>query len=192
MKRRVAIVSSCCPPLPGHPVTGGGLRTAQLVETVRAAGHTPVLLLEAEAIPESAPAAISRAAFAREELPARLKKLRPSIVVVEQWALVPSLGETNRPLVIDLHGSLLLENVYRRGEADLVLDAGTKIEALRRADLLLTPSSTQLHHFGAWATLAGFDPTTLLLNLTTSLALLASATLAVNLLARFVLGPLRA
>ena len=62
MRRRVAIVSSCCPPLPGHPVTGGGLRTAQLIETVRDAGHTPVLLLEAGAIPEGVPAAISRAA----------------------------------------------------------------------------------------------------------------------------------
>ena len=156
MKRRVAVVSSCCPPLPGHPVTGGGLRTAQLVETLKGAGHAVVLLVEGAALPEAVPAGVR--AFEAGGLEAALKAARPSVIVVEQWALVAQLGAVDKPLVLDLHGSLLLENVYRRGEPDLVLDAGAKLAALHRADRLLTPAPAQLHHFGSWATLAGFDP----------------------------------
>jgi hypothetical protein len=156
MKRRVAVVSSCCPPLPGRPVTGGGLRTAQLVETLRGAGHAVVLLVERAALPPVVPEGIT--AFDVDELPAAIKKARPSVVVVEQWALATHLGDIDKPLVVDLHGSLLLENVYRRGDVDYTLDAGAKLEALHRADLLLTPAPAQLHHFASWATLAGFDP----------------------------------
>ncbi len=155
MKRRVAIVSSCCPPLPGHPVTGGGLRTLQLVEAVRAAGHSPALFVEAAALPDGAEGIQS---VELDALEATLRAARVSVVIVEQWALVRHLGDLDKPLVVDLHGSLLLENVYRRGELDLVHDGRTKLEALHRADLLLTPAMAQVHHFSSWATLAGFDP----------------------------------
>lgn len=156
MKRRVAVVSSCCPPLPGRPATGGGLRTAQLVQTLTSAGHSVVLFVERDALPEDPPAGIRP--FQADTLQAALKAARPSVIVVEQWALVAALGTVDKPLVLDLHGSLLLENVYRRGEPDLVLDAGAKLQALHRADLLLCPAPVQLHHFASWATLAGFDP----------------------------------
>ncbi len=146
-RRRVAVVSSCPPPKAGQPVTGGGLRTLQLVETVRAAGHVPSLIVGGEGLAE------------------RLKKLRPSAVVLEQWALAAHLGDFAKPVAIDLHGSLLLENVYRRGDVELTMDAGAKIDALHRADLLLVPSVAQLSWFGSWATLAGFDPTDLPLQL---------------------------
>ncbi len=163
MKRRVAIASSCCPPLPGRPVTGGGLRTAQLVATLEAAGHAVVLFVERAALPEDAPTSIR--AFDVEDLKGQIEAARPSVVVVEQWALLAHLDGLKKPLVVDLHGSLLLENVYRRGEPDLVLDAGTKLTSLHRADLLLTPAPAQLHHFASWATLAGFDPRELPLDL---------------------------
>jgi hypothetical protein len=96
--------------------------------------------------------------FALEDLEGRLAKLRPSVVILEQWALAAHLGAFSKPVVIDLHGSLLLENVYRRGDVDLALDAGTKLRALARADLLLVPSVAQLSWFASWAALAGFDP----------------------------------
>ncbi|MCP4872157.1 MAG: hypothetical protein GY898_25915, partial [Proteobacteria bacterium] len=155
-RRRIAIVSSCAPPKAGQPVTGGGLRTLQLLETVRATGHVPSLLVERPADPKG---------FAREELAARLAKLRPSAVILEQWGLGAALGDFDKPVVIDLHGSLLLENVYRRGDIDLALDAGAKLAALARADLLLVPSSAQLSWFASWATLAGLDPRELPLRL---------------------------
>jgi len=157
-KRRVALISSCAPPLPGSPATGGGLRTEQLLETLRGAGHSVRLFVEAEALPAKAPKALREHSFTADSLEAQVRAFRPSIVVVEQWALVDRLGDLDKPLVIDLHGSLLLENVYRRGDLNLVMDAGTKIQALARADLLLVPASVQEHHFAAWATLAGFDP----------------------------------
>lgn len=155
-RRRIAIVSSCAPPQAGQPVTGGGLRTLQLVESVRAAGHVPSLLVERGADPQG---------FDRAELPERLAKLRPSVVILEQWALASAIGDFDKPVAIDLHGSLLLENVYRRGDVDLMLDAGAKLAALARADLLLVPSPAQLSWFASWATLAGLDPRDLPLRL---------------------------
>jgi len=158
VKRRVALISSCAPPLPGRPVTGGGLRTVQLLETLRSAGHSVRLFVEAEALPKKAPEALLEHSFTATSLQEQVRAFRPSLVVVEQWALVALLGDLDKALVIDLHGSLLLENVYRRGDTDLTLDAGAKIKALARADLLLVPAPVQAHHFSSWATLAGFDP----------------------------------
>lgn len=158
MKRRVLILSTCAPPLPGHPVTGGGLRTAQLVRTVEQAGHAATLMVERAALPDDAPARLLDDSFTLDSLAAKVAEARPGVIVIEQWGLAPLLGEVQAPIVIDLHGSLLLENVFRRGGIELVLDAGTKIESLRRADLLLTPAPAQLHHFASWATVAGFDP----------------------------------
>ncbi len=168
-RRRVAVVSSCAPPLPGHPVTGGGLRTAQLIATLRSEKHSVVTLIEASALPDGAPKDL--VPFEPETLGARLRAAKPSVIVLEQWALASWLGDPadggapDVPLVIDLHGSLLLENVYRRGSLDVVLDGKTKLDALRRADLLLTPAPAQVHHFGSWATLSGFDPRELPLEL---------------------------
>ena len=158
MKRRVALISSSAPPQAGGPTTGGGLRTAQLAGTLRAAGHTVRMFIERAALTDSAPVELLDNAFEREGLAEQVKAFRPSVLVVEQWALVPLVAPLGKPLVVDLHGSLLLENLYRRGELELTLDAGSKIEALACADLLLVPTQAQVHHFSAWATLAGFDP----------------------------------
>ena len=158
MKRRVALISSCAPPGPGCPVTGGGLRTEQLAQTLRAAGHSARLFVEREALGPKAPKILRDHSFDTNTLAEQVRSFRPSVLVVEQWALVPLISELDKPLVIDLHGSLLLENVFRRGDVDLVLDAGSKIQALARADLLLVPAEVQVHHFASWATLAGFDP----------------------------------
>ncbi len=158
MKRRVIVVSSCAPPLEGHPVTGGGLRTQQLVQTLEGAGHQVFLMVEAAALPDDAPAALVRKAFTPDDLLEQVRSRRPSVVVVEQWAMAALLEDLDKPVAIDLHGSLLLENVYRRGELDLTLDAGAKIKALRAADLLMVPSTAQLSWFASWAAIAGFDP----------------------------------
>ena len=158
MKRRVIVVSSCAPPLPGHPVTGGGLRTQQLVQTLEQAGHQVFLMVEAAALPDDAPATMQRKAFAPDDLLEQVRARRPSVVVVEQWAMAALLEGLDKPVAVDLHGSLLLENVYRRGELDLTLDVGAKIKALRAADLLLAPSTAQLSWFASWAAIAGFDP----------------------------------
>ena len=126
-------------------------------------------MIERAAAPEDCPD--SWRTFGDGELAEVLRELNPQVIVLEQWALASRLGDPAEggapdvPLVIDLHGSLLLENVYRRGTTDLTMDGKTKLEALRRADLLVTPAAAQLHHFASWATLAGFDPAELPLRL---------------------------
>jgi len=160
VKKRVLIVSSCAPPLPGRPVTGGGLRTAQLAAAAEAAGQAVTLMIERAALGDDPPPVLAEAAFDPPGLADAIAARRPDVVVLEQWALAASIGRVadEIPVVVDLHGSLLLENVYRRGGLDLTIDAGTKIECLRRADLVLVPALVQVHHFASWLTVAGFDP----------------------------------
>lgn len=160
MKKRVLVISSCAPPMPGRPVTGGGLRTGQLAAAVEAAGQAVTLMIERAALGEDAPKELLDASFETGTLAAQITARRPDVIVLEQWALAASIGDVadETPVVIDLHGSLLLENVYRRGGVDLTMDAGTKLECLRRADLVLVPALVQVHHFASWMTVAGFDP----------------------------------
>jgi len=67
---------------------------------------------------------------------------------------LPDLGV---PLVLDLHGSLVLENAFRRHRS-LASNAAAKLKALRRADLILCPGERQRAYFTAWMLLAGADP----------------------------------
>ena len=158
MKKHVALISSSLPPGGTTPVTGGGLRTQQLLSTLEVAGHSVTLLVEAEAFPARSRSPLKKNGFTRDELAAKLASLRPDLVVVEQWALLNALGDYEGPTVVDLHGSLVLENSFRRNHGDLDQDAGAKLKALRRADLMLTPAQAQLDYFTSWAILAGFDP----------------------------------
>ena len=157
MRRKVLILSSCAPPAADRPATGGGLRTAQLVETARQAGLQVVLLVEAAGFPGADHDGVD-GVFDAAQLPEALATFRPDVVITEQWALLAALGSWPGPVACDLHGSLLLENLFRRGGLDAVMDAEAKIAALRRADRFFVPAEAQLHHFASWLTLAGFDP----------------------------------
>jgi hypothetical protein len=96
--------------------------------------------------------------FTLDGLGDALARERPDLLIVEQWAILGHIGAFPGPVACDAHGSLLLENLYRRGGLDAVLDAGAKIDGLRRADLVLVPNDAQRHHLAAWLTVAGFDP----------------------------------
>lgn len=158
MRKHVALISSSLPPGGTTPVTGGGLRTQQLLSTLESTGHSVTLLVEADAFPARSRNPLKKNSFARDELAKKLASLRPDLVVVEQWALLNALGDYKGPTVVDLHGSLLLENSFRRNHGALDQDAGAKLKALRRADLMLTPAQAQIDYFTSWAILAGFDP----------------------------------
>lgn len=158
MSRRVVVISSSRPPSSHGPSTGGGLRTLQLVETAKRAGHRVHVGIERAAGSAEWPEDFG---FTTDDLAATLQGLRPDVVLVEQWALLAHLGDYNGPIAVDLHGSLLLENVYRRGGPFDPRDAGAKIEALRRADRIFVPTDAQAAWFGAWACAAGFEPTDL-------------------------------
>ena len=165
MRRKIALITSCAPPTRGAPVTGGGLRTLQLLQTLEGAGHSVTLMIEKAALSKGAKKSWKNNSFVAEDLEQSLASLRPDVVVSEQWALLSHLGDWDGPTVVDLHGSLMLENTYRRGRSELMMDAGAKVAALRRVDLMLVPAPVQLHHFASWATLAGFDPRELPLRL---------------------------
>lgn len=153
MRRRVLVLSSSVPNADGRPRTGGGLRTAQLIETCRLAGHDTRIAIEAAAQPGE-----GQRSFTPESIAQIVDEIRPDIVIVEQWAMLPHVPQGPWVVAVDLHGSLLLENLHRRGGTFDPADAGAKIDALRAADRVFVPSESQRHWFAAWLIAAGFDP----------------------------------
>ncbi len=159
MRRTILCLSSDPPPLPGHPVSGGGLRIGSLAAGLAWHGHRVFHGVDARNLPEDAPEELKRFAFQPGQLLRTVAVASPDVLLVEQWGLVTWLSGVDLPVVIDLHGSLTLENLFRRKELHLGADLSTKIEALQRADHLLVPGQRQKDYFTAFALLSGMDLT---------------------------------
>ena len=161
MRRKVLFFTCELPPLPGLPVTGGGLRVHGLAEGLKAAGHQVILSVpvdRAEAAGEPA-AALREHAHDPRAMGPLIADARPDVLLFEQWGTATYLPDTDIPTVIDLHGALSLENAFRSG-GDIASDALTKIETLARADLLICAGVYQRNYFLGWWVLAGADPRT--------------------------------
>ena len=160
MSRTVLVFSNDLPPLPGQPVSGGGLRVHGLVEGLRSRGHSVMLSLPSvklDQLPARTAKPFRELAFTPERIDAILRAVDPDVVMLEQWALANFIDDPGRPLVIDLHGSLVVENAYR-GHGQLKYHAAAKIKALAKADLLLCAGELQRLYFSSWSILAGFRP----------------------------------
>jgi len=160
MSKTVLLFSNDLPPLPGQSVTGGGLRVRGLAEGLRSRGHEVVISVPAsrlDALSTRTAKPLRSTAFAPERLNAVVRDVEPDVVVMEQWALASYFDDSSAPLVIDLHGSLILENHYR-GHRALKYNAAAKIKALSKADFVLCASELQRHYFTAWLLLSGFSP----------------------------------
>lgn len=159
MKRRVLFFSVDLIPLPGRPVNGGGLRAWGLAEGLRAHGHevlhsVPRRLLEGL---EDPPKELAGLAFDTSRIAEVVRKVDPDVVLFEQWGLLDHYDGDGVPVVLDLHGSLILENAYR-GQVNWSLNAVAKLHALRKADLVVVPGHRQADYFKAWLMLAGDSP----------------------------------
>ena len=159
MRRRVLVLTRDLIPVEGSPTSGGGIRAWGLGEALRSAGHDVVYSVPTKLVPEGdAFDEMRRLSFDPQDLHTTILRAEPDILLLEQWGLATHLPETNLPVVLDLHGSLILENAYRRHRS-WTSNAAAKIKALRRADLVTCPGDRQLAYFMPWLMMSGADPT---------------------------------
>ncbi len=158
MRRRVLVLTRDLIPLSGRPTAGGGLRAWGLGEALRARGHDVIYSVPQQLVPEGQEYdELREHAFDPTDLQATLLKTAPDVLLVEQWGLATHLIDTSLPVVLDLHGSLILENSYRKHRS-LTSNAAAKIKALQKADLVLCPAVRQRAYFMPWLMMSGADP----------------------------------
>jgi len=160
MKAKILLVSNDLPPVPGVPVSGGGLRVSGLANGLESRGHTVVLSVPAiklKELPARAAAPFRETAFQHDRISRVIRRVDPEILIVEQWALANFLEDVEIPLVIDLHGSLIMENEYRQHRS-FQQNATAKVKALNKADLVICAGEVQRRYFMSWLVFSGFRP----------------------------------
>jgi glycosyltransferase involved in cell wall biosynthesis len=144
-------------PVPKRHLSGGGLRAWSLGEGLKSKGHEVVYSIPQKiADDENVPQELLAHAFEPEKLSKIIRKVFPDIILFEQWGLATYLEETSVPVVIDLHGSLILENYYRK-HRNFYSDAAAKFKAFVKADFIICPSERQKNYFLPWLMLSGFQ-----------------------------------
>jgi len=161
VRRRVLVLTRDLIPIQGLPTAGGGLRAWGLGEALRLRGHDVVYSVPAKLVPEGEEFdEMRRLAFDPADLHATILRAEPDLLLLEQWGLATHLPETTLPVILDLHGSLILENAFRRHRS-WTSNAAAKIKALRRADLVICPGKRQRAYFMSWLMMSGASPTDL-------------------------------
>jgi glycosyltransferase involved in cell wall biosynthesis len=159
--RRILVLSGDVLPYPGLPTTGAGLRAWGIAHGLASAGHDVTLLM-----PEHVLTPLSLTDEQREQMRAvtfdsarcddAIARWRPDVIVVQHWWLATLIQPGEIPLVVDLHGPLLLETLYQN-HAQYESLASQKIQALSRADFITCAGEEQRKYFYPWLMLAGFD-----------------------------------
>ena len=159
--RRVLVLCEDVLPYPGLPTSGAGLRAWGLAHGLASAGHDVTLLMSRQALDALDGARERRAellpfTFDVARCDEAIGRWRPDIVVLQHWHLATRIQPSDTPLVIDLHGPLLLETLYQNHPHYEEL-AEQKIAALSRADFITCAGEEQRKYFYPWLILAGFD-----------------------------------
>ena len=157
MKRTVLLFTVDTIPGPDRNVSGGGLRAWGLGEGLKSKGHEviysmPQKLVEGGDFSNE----LVDYAYQPEHLWKIIRKVVPDVIVFEQWGLATYLEKTNIPVVIDLHGSLIIENYFRK-HRELHYNIAAKIKTLTKADFIICPSQRQKNYFIPWLMLSGFQ-----------------------------------
>jgi glycosyltransferase involved in cell wall biosynthesis len=156
---RILVISGDILPHPGCPTTGAGLRAWSLAKGLETRKHD-VLLAMPRSVLEKKPDLSSELhpfLYVNEELTPFIQGHRPDVVILQHWWLSRFLDQSlDLPLVIDLHGPLLLETLFQDNPAVEKLRQ-EKILAFHKADFLTCAGEKQRYYFEAWLLMAGFD-----------------------------------
>lgn len=154
-QKTILIVTSQALPSPDQPTTGGALRAWALGQALGESGFTVCYSVPSANCPEESD--FHELAHQVSDLGTIIEKAAPNIVIFCNWGLAVEAVECEVPTVIDMNGSLILENHYR-GRNRQLDDCLAKIEAISKADFLLAGSSEQREYLLAWCLMAGISP----------------------------------
>ena len=149
-KKRILIFCQDIPPTWGHPTAGGGVRCWGLASGLENQGHEVLISVPRPNIRvPGAPKESVELSHSPGELLPVVHDVDPDIVLTIQWSLASHLEDLEVPLVIDLYGPLLIENLYYSSVHWESLVA-RKMRALYHGDFFLCGSQRQLAYFLPW------------------------------------------
>lgn len=141
-----------------YSLSGGALRVYGLASVLGSMGHD-VVILQKQSSYESLESVIcfemtdaSNDGLLSTNINEQLSEISPDLILVEQWGLLEWF-DSEVPVVVDLHGSLVWENYYKGYRDDEQTRA--KLICLSRADAIIVPGERQYYYFLAWAQMAG-------------------------------------
>ncbi len=155
--KRILVVTPDILPVEGCATTGAGLRAWGLGQGLRSRGHE-VLFAMPRAIAEACGYRGNEALlYDQEELDAFIEGVDPDVILFQHWPMVGVMREPHRSrIIIDFHGPLLLETLFREPEiVETLIDI--KLRCLARADFFVCAGSRQRYYYLAYLLLAGFD-----------------------------------
>ncbi|OQY14604.1 MAG: hypothetical protein B6I30_00050 [Desulfobacteraceae bacterium 4572_187] len=157
MKRTVLLFTVDTIPWPDQNVSGGGLRAWGLGEGLKSKGHEVIYSMPRKLVEGgNFSSELIDYAYQPEHLWKTIRKVVPDVIIFEQWGLATYLEKTNIPVAIDLHGSLIIENYFRKHRR-LHYNIAAKIKTLAKADFIICPSQRQKNYFIPWLMLSGFQ-----------------------------------
>lgn len=159
--RRVLVLSGDVLPLAGLATSGAGLRAWGIGHGLRGAGLDVTLLMPRHML-DALRSAGTISATQHAELikhtfyscDEAIAEHRPDVVVAQHWWLATLFDPGPVPLVIDLHGPMLLETLYQN-HAEYEQLLAKKVSAFARADFLTCAGHFQRRYFLPWLRLAG-------------------------------------
>ena len=154
---RVLVTTLDVVPVDGRAASGAGLRAWGLGEGLRTVGHDVVYAMPVEFSEGRTDRRQNVAFFDPATLDRFLDEQDPDVAVYQHWPLVALLRREHRArTVVDLHGPMLLETLFRDPDEVARLVA-LKLHALSRADFFTCAGAKQRNYFLAYLLLAGFD-----------------------------------
>ena len=156
---RILVISGDILPYPGLPTTGAGLRAWGLGQGLQAKGHQVIMAMPEQALAfgQQGVSAFDGCLYRERALAALIERQQPEVVIVQHWRLANFLpADLETPVVIDLHGPLLLEVLFQEHPAFATLQRD-KLTALQRADFFTCAGEKQRYYFESWLLMAGVD-----------------------------------
>lgn len=148
-------------PFPGLATSGGGLRSWQLVQSLRALGHDviasmPMFTFLSRQFADRVPPEIVANAWDRENQDSLVELHQPDAILFTSTWIVDCLEHRpDCPLIYDLHGPQLLEQHYKR-ERNTPHNLQAKIERLSKADFVICAGERQRLYFLPFLLMAGY------------------------------------
>lgn len=157
---KVLLFANDLMPFSGLPTSGGGLRCFQLMRGLESHGievipAMPGFTYLAEKFKDKIPENVREYLWNFEDQDQILSRVRPDAVLfASNWDHFNLMRKPDIPLIIDLHGSRLVETaMFGTPES-----AERKVTVLSQADCLITAGKRQRMYFYGWLVQAGRVP----------------------------------
>jgi len=158
--KKILIITCQGLPHPDQPSVGGSLRAYGLGEALKSKGHHVVYSVPQTCIDASDTFSADWMSYSHNvsNINDRISQIKPDIVLFSNWGLASQAEECEMPVIVDINGSLILENHFRNRGWPILDDSLSKIRAISKVDLIIAGSYRQKMYLTAWCLMAGMDP----------------------------------